>query len=191
MTSDNPASGSQPPAEATPVDPVGELSGAQRALLRLVCWVAMADGDFAEEERRLLERLVGRLLPGEPGAAGEAAHALAAEALERTDPEALVAQLGDADQRQLAVKLAFQMACSNQRPQDSSQINKAEKLAYRRLVELLNLPESEVTEAEWAASEELRQKRSLLDVIGSALAGFGAWPAFEGPVGDLPPGYWL
>ncbi|MEB3261976.1 MAG: TerB family tellurite resistance protein [Cyanobacteriota bacterium] len=186
MTSASPASGNQPP-----VDPIGQLSGGQRALLRLVCWVAMADGDFAEEERRLLERLVERLVPQQSGAAEEAVHALAAEALQRSDPQALVAQLSDDDERQLAVKLAYQMACSNQRPQDASQINSAEKVAYRRLVELLNLPENEVAEAEWAAAEELKQKRSLLDVIGSALAGFGAWPAFDARAGDLPPGYWL
>ncbi len=186
MTSASPASGNQPPS-----DPIGPLSGGQRALLRLVCWVAMADGDFAEEERRLLERLVERLVPQESGAAEEAVHALAAEALQRSDPQALVAQLSDDDERQLAVKLAYQMACSNQRPQDASQINSAEKVAYRRLVELLDLPENEVAEAEWAAAEELKQKRSLLDVIGSALAGFGAWPAFDARAGDLPPGYWL
>jgi uncharacterized membrane protein YebE (DUF533 family) len=190
MTSASPSSGSQSPADP-PADPIGALSGAQRALLRLVCWVAMADGDFAEEERRLLERLVERLVPQESGAAEEAVHALAAEALQRSDPQALVAQLSDDDERQLAVKLAYQMACSNQRPQDASQINSAEKVAYRRLVELLDLPENEVAEAEWAAAEELKQKRSLLDLIGSALAGFGAWPAFDPRAGDLPPGYWL
>ncbi|MEB3296071.1 MAG: TerB family tellurite resistance protein [Cyanobacteriota bacterium] len=184
------SSGSHPPVDPQ-ADPVGSLSTGQRALLRLVCWVAMADGDFAEEERRLLERLVERLLPQGSGTAGEAVHVLAAEALEQSDPQALVAELEDAGERQLAVKLAYQMACSNQRPLDSSQINSAEKVAYRRLVELLDLPESEVAEAEWAAAEELKQKRSLLEVIGSALAGFGAWPAFDPRAGDLPPGYWL
>jgi uncharacterized tellurite resistance protein B-like protein len=171
--------------------PVPELTAAQRALLRLVCWVAMADGDFAAEERQLLQKLVVRTLPTQEGAAADAVHALAAEALEQPDLEALVADLGTADERQLAAKLAFQMACVNQRASDEAPINSAEKRAYRRLLELLDLPEAQVAEAEWAAQQELQQKRSLLELIGGALVGFGAWPTPEGGDGDLPPGYWL
>lgn len=168
--------------------PLAQLTAPQRALLRLVCWVAMADGDFAAQERQLLEKVVARTLPEQ---AADTVHVLAAEALQQPDLEALVAELTTADGRQLAVKLAFQMACVNQRPEDAAAINTAEKRAYRRLVELLDLPETEVAEAEWAAQQELQQKPSLLALIGSALAGFGAWPTLEGDSGDLPPGYWL
>jgi len=173
MTSPDP----RPPALMTP---------AQRALLRLACWVAMADGDFADQERQLLEKAVARMQPDQ---AADTVHALAAEALQPPDLEALVAALGTADERQLAAKLAFQMACVNQRPDDTAAINAAEKQAYRRLVELLALPEAQLAEAEWAAQQELQQRRGLLELIGSALAGFGAWPALEGD--ELPPGYWL
>lgn len=165
-----------------------ELTASQRAVLRLVCWVAMADGDFAEQERQLLQKLVARTAPAQ---AADTVHALAAEALQQPDLEALVAELGTADDRQLAVKLAFQMACVNQRPEDATRINSAEKRAYRRLLELLDLPEAEVAEAEWAAQQELQQKPSLLALIGAALAGFGAWPALEGGEAAGPPGYWL
>ncbi|MGB5135924.1 MAG: TerB family tellurite resistance protein [Prochlorococcaceae cyanobacterium] len=167
-----------------------QLTPAQRALLRLVCWVAMADGDFAEEEQLLLQKLVARTLPVPVGTAADAVQTLAAEALQQPDLEGLVADLGDADERQLAVKLAFEMACINRRPDDASAINTAEKRAYRRLVELLDLPESEVAEAEWAGRQELEQRPSLLQLIGGALAGLGAWPALEDN-GAVPPGYWL
>ena len=49
--------------------PLDQLSAAQRALLRIVCWVAWADGDVADEERQLLETLVFRLMPPEVGIA--------------------------------------------------------------------------------------------------------------------------
>ncbi len=153
-----------------------QLTPSQRALLRLVCWVAMADGDFADQERQLLEKLVARTRPGETTP-------------HQSDLEALVAELGSGDARQQAVKLAFQMACINQRPGDAAAINSAEKRAYRRLVDLLQLSEQEVAEAEWAAGQELRQKPSLLALIRGALGDFGAWPALDGS--DLPPGYWL
>ncbi|KMM17182.1 TerB family tellurite resistance protein [Synechococcus sp. GFB01] len=171
--------------------PIDRLTKPQRALLRLVCWVAMADGEFAEQERQLLEKLVARLLPVEADAAADAVQALEAGTVPGPDLQVLVGQLGDADERQLAVKLAFQMACSSQGPEDASRFNTAEKRAYRRLVEALNLPETEVAEAEWAARQELQQKRGLLQLIGAALGGEGAWPALDTEANGLPPGYWL
>ncbi|MFM2081216.1 MAG: hypothetical protein RLZZ219_1898 [Cyanobacteriota bacterium] len=173
--------------------PLDQLSAGQRALLRIVCWVAWADGDFAEEERQLLETLLFRLLPASVGLseAHDAFDALLAEQLQSVDLAALVAELGDSDERQLAVKLAVQMLAVNQRPGDDAPVNPAEKQAYRRLLEALALPDAEVAEAEWAARQDLQQKRSLLDVIGMALAGWGAWPSIEAEGGHLPPGYWL
>ena len=173
--------------------PLEQLTASQRALLRIACWVAWADGDLAEEERALLERLVFRLLPAEVGVmqAEDAFHALVAEPPQTADLDALVAALSSSDERQLAVKLAVQMLAVNQRPGDDAPVNPAEKQAYRRLLEALQLPEAVVAEAEWAARRELEQKRSLLEVIGMALAGWGAWPALDADGGAIPPGYWL
>lgn len=178
---------------ASATHPLDQLSTAQRALLRIVCWVAWADGDFADEERQLLETLVFRLMPPEVGIAEaeDAFRSLVAEQLQTIDLEALVAELGDSDERQLTVKLAVQMLAVNQRPDDNAPVNPAEKQAYRRLLEALQLPEGEVEEAEWAARQELQQKRGVLEVLGMALAGWGAWPSIEAEGGHLPPGYWL
>jgi uncharacterized tellurite resistance protein B-like protein len=182
---------SDPSLDSSPADPHGaQPTAAQRALLRLVCWVAMADGDFAEQERELLRKVVARTLPAPADTASDAVEALAAGVLEQPDLEALVADLGDADDRQLALKLAFQMACVNQRPEDDAAFNTAEKRAYRRLVELLRLPETEVAEAEWAARQELQRRPSVLDLISGPLAGFAAWPPLEGD-GGAPPASWL
>jgi uncharacterized membrane protein YebE (DUF533 family) len=178
---------------ASATHPLDQLSTAQRALLRIVCWVAWADGDFADEERQLLETLVFRLMPPEVGIAEaeDAFRSLVAEQLQTIDLEALVAELGDSDERQLTVKLAVQMLAVNQRPDDNAPVNPAEKQAYRRLLEALQLPEGEVEEAEWAARQELQQKRGVLEVLGMALAGWVAWPSIEAEGGHLPPGYWL
>jgi len=178
------------PASAPSPQPIEGLSPSQRALLRIVCWVAWADGDFAAEERELIDKLVQRLLPADTGAdAAASAAALASEPPSAAELAPLVAALEGNDQRQLAVKLALQMVSVNRRPGDAAAINPAEKGAYRQLLEALALPESEVEEAEWAARQELEQPRSLLELIGATLSGFGAWPALEN--GQLPPGYWL
>lgn len=178
------------PASAPSPQPLDGLSPSQRALLRIVCWVAWADGDFATEERELLDKLVQRLLPADTGTgAAASAAALTTEAPSAGELASLVAALEGSDQRQLAVKLALQMVSVNRRPGDEAAINPAEKGAYRQLLDALALPESEVEEAEWAARQELAQPRSLLELIGATLSGFGAWPALE--KGQLPPGYWL
>jgi hypothetical protein len=177
MASDSPSS-----------HPLDSLTPPQRALLRIVCWVAWADGDFAEDERELLQKLVARLLPSEPSPELAVA-ALAAEAQQPVELERLVSQLEGADQRQFAVKLALQMVSINRRSQDQSDINSEERGAYRLLVEALGLSEAEVKEAEWAARQELNRPRTLLELLSETLGGFGSWPSLEGS--QLPLGYWL
>jgi hypothetical protein len=134
------------------------------------------------------------LLPADTGnaaaaTASEMATVLATEPPSAAELAPLVAALEGSDQRQLAVKLALQMVSINRRAGDAAAINPHEKGAYRLLLEALALPESEVEEAEWAARQELEQPRSLLELIGATLSGFGAWPALDDA--PLPPGYWL
>ena len=122
------------PASAPSPQPIEGLSPSQRALLRIVCWVAWADGDFAAEERELIDKLVQRLLPADTGAnAAASAAALATEPPTAAELAPLVAALEGSDQRQLAVKLALQMVSVNRRPGDDAAINPAEKGAYRQL----------------------------------------------------------
>ena len=156
-------------------DPLAGLSPSQQAQLRLLCWVAYVDGVFADEERELLSRLAARLLPGVDPA--DALDALVAQ--NAADLEELVAQLTTHDQRLQMVKLAFEMAASSSNPGDNSSFNSAERVAYRRLMEALALPEAEVNEAEWAARQALQDKPALLDRLNRILFGWGAWPSTE------------
>ena len=173
--------------------PMEALSPSQRALLRIVCWVAWADGDFALEERDLLEKVVARLLhlDGVRTVAEATVRELAMDQIQTLDLERQVAALTSADERQLAAKLAMQMVSINQGADDAERINPSEKQAYRRLIDALALPESEVEEAEWAARQELAQRRNLLEVLSSAMERFGAWPAAQDLDPRLPMGYWL
>ena len=180
-------------AGAPSAHPMESLTSSQRALLRIVCWVAWADGDFALEERQLLEKVVARLLQldGAAGVAEATVRELAMDPAEPGELARLVAALASADERQLVVKLAMQMVSISQGSADAERINASEKQAYRLLLDALSLPEAEVEEAEWAARQELAQQRNLLDVLSSALARFGAWPAAQELDPRLPIGYWL
>jgi hypothetical protein len=156
-------------------DPLAGLSPPQQAQLRLLWWVACVDGVFAPEERKLLSRLASRLMPGV-----DPVDALAAlEEPNSADLEQLVGQLGAHDQRLQLVQQAFAMVATSRNPGDDSLINPAERVAYRRLLELLALPEAEVNEAEWAARQAIQDAPPLLDRLNQILFGWGAWPSLE------------
>lgn len=159
--------------DAPVIDPLAALKPTQLAQLKVLCWVASVDGDVAAEERALLSKLSARLLPLEDPE--DALKALQAE--QDTDVEAWVAQLQGRDERMAMVSLAFQMACSSQGAQDASAINADERVAYRRLLDALDLPDAQVQEAEWAARQALKETPALLDRLNQLLFGWGAWPS--------------
>jgi uncharacterized tellurite resistance protein B-like protein len=155
------------------------LPDADLALLRILCSVAWADGDFAPEERTLLERLVERyFLPGADDAVtGEVIGTVAAEPGGPESLEAMVPRLTMEEDRELALKLAYMVIRIGRRPGDDASINLPEKRAYRRLLELLRLPDEQVREIEWAAEQELNRHRSLWDVLRSRFPWLaGRWP---------------
>ncbi len=156
-------------------DPLAGLSPSHQAQLRLLCWVACVDGVFADDERELLSRLAARLLPGVDPV--KAVDALVAQ--HDADIDRLVGQLGSHDERLYLLKLAFEMAAGSSNHEDDSPINPAERVAYRRLVEALELPEADVDEAEWAARQGLQDKPALMDRLNRILFGWGVWPSMD------------
>ena len=68
------------------------------------------------------------------------------------------------------------MAGVSRNPGDQQDINPKERSAYRELVAALDLKDEELSEIEWAAIAELKQGKSLLQLIGDALFGEGSWP---------------
>ncbi|CAK6698919.1 MULTISPECIES: TerB family tellurite resistance protein [unclassified Synechococcus] len=157
------------------------LPEADRDLLRILCCVAWSDGDFAAEEKQLLQRLVATyFLPEvDPLSAADTAEALADEAMQMEGIEELVQRLQTEADRQLALKLAFMMIRVSTSPGDASSINPMERVAYRRLVEALGLGEAKVQECEWAAEQELRQHSGLRGILASRFEWLGAWPSQE------------
>jgi hypothetical protein len=136
---------------------------ADRDLLTILCCVAWSDGELSAKEKELLLQL-------------GADEALAEEAPRLEALDALIPQLGSEDDRQLAVKLAYQVIRISRRPGDTTSINPQEKVAYRRLVDGVGLDETQIREAEWAAEQDLGAHTSLLGFLASRFRGLGAWP---------------
>jgi uncharacterized tellurite resistance protein B-like protein len=154
------------------------LRDPDRVLLRLLCCIAWSDGEVSSRERELLQSLATEVLLTEQEKADAAAEvsSLVEGTLGLPAMDALISQIQGHDEKQLAVKLAYMVIRISREEGESSPINAREKVAYRRLVEGLGLPEGEVQEAEWAAEQDLRQHTNLWSLLASRFAGFGAWP---------------
>ncbi|QNI88726.1 TerB family tellurite resistance protein [Synechococcus sp. ROS8604] len=140
----------------------------QNVLLQIARCIALSDGSISDEEDRLLKDLPGRLYleeatpddrPNRPQSLTELATLLTNHTDQCT-----------------AVRVACLVAGVSRNPGDESDINPKERLAYRELIEALQVSDEELSEIQWAAKEELQQKRSLLNVILDAIYGKDGWP---------------
>ena len=162
----------------------------QLDLLRIVCCVAWADGDMSVEEGRLLALIEARYFGADDKVgAGSSGEHLSYSNLGELQLEQLIERLESVEDRLLALKLANMMARVSKRQQDTDLINPEEKAVYRRLVEGLDLSESQIQEAEWAAEMEVSTGRNIWTLIGNSLSGLGAWPSAE--MLEKPVGHWL
>ena len=156
------------------VSPTEHLSAVERDLLQILCCVAWADGEFASEEKTLLERLVRTyFLPGDERAVEEEVEVMAAREMGLEELDRAAARLETDEDRLLALKLAYMVIRVDRREGDSSTINRQEKVAYRRLVRGLRLTETEIQEAEWAAERELEGHTGLLGLLSSRFRSLG------------------
>jgi hypothetical protein len=167
---------SLPPSDAALTPPASR--DPDRVLLRLLCCIAWSDGEVSAKERELLQSLATEVLLTEEEKSEAAAEvsSLVTDTLGLPAMDALIPLIQGHDEKQLAVKLAYMVIRISREEGESSPINAREKIAYRRLVEGLGLPEGEVQEAEWAAEQDLRQHTNLWSLLASRFAGFGAWP---------------
>jgi len=126
-------------------------------LLRIVVSMAWADGELATEEVDLMLNRFSRLF-----AAGDAPQQLQQVQEELRDYlmqnlplDELIPQLESQEERELVLQLGYEVISSSARTPDEPKINAEEAAAYKKLVQLLNLPEDVVkrTEAEAAADD--------------------------------------
>lgn len=146
-------------------DPLGRLGPSQIALLRLVRWIAFADGNFVAEERRFLFELTSHLISAPQSETKEAIHSIVSCLTEEapSDLSMLLSQLESLEQQKLLVKLAFQLTCSNQKPSKQGIESPRANPAYARLLSELKLSAKEVHKAEVEAEQELQNHETLME----------------------------
>ena len=136
-------------------------------LLLIAQVIALSDGSISQEEEHLIMELPKRLgIEAEAGSDRQALPSLSS----------LAQQLSTAGDRCLAARIAGLVAGVSRNPGDQQDINALERTAYRELIAALGLETRELEEIEWSVRQELSQEKSLLQRIGDALFGQGAWP---------------
>ena len=137
------------------------------ALLQIAQVIALSDGAISDDEAQMIEELPQRLGLQAATQTGQTSLPTLANLAEQLNSEA---------ERCLAARIACLVAGVSRNPEDTQDINADERSAYRELVAALGLTHEELNEIEWSAKTELKQGKSLLQLIGDALLGEGGWP---------------
>ncbi|UIE36522.1 tellurite resistance TerB family protein [Leptodesmis sichuanensis] len=148
------------------------ISPSERILLRVVCAIALADGQISSEELDQILSEFSKFFADNEVEAQQIRQELQRSALERVALEELVPQLELEEDRELALKLGYMVIRSSRRNPEEAWINPAEKVAYRRLIELLNLPDETVTKIETLTDAELNQQDDFVHAIAQRVRQF-------------------
>ncbi|MEB3250897.1 MAG: TerB family tellurite resistance protein [Cyanobacteriota bacterium] len=144
------------------------ISPAQMNLLRTVATMAWSDGDLAEEEIAVMLDQFSRLFAQDPRHQADLRGELENYLTQNIPLDELVPKLTSTAQRQVVLKLGYQVISASARSSEEELINQEEEAAYNRLVELLALPEEMVQEIE----QMERTTDNLVDHITSTLQEF-------------------
>ena len=136
-------------------------------LLQIAQVMSMSDGSISEAEQQLLAELPKRVgFESNPGI----------DRSEMPSMAALASQLISHGDRCTAHVWPVSSPVSRN-PGDDHDFNQDERSAYRELITTLNLSEQELRDIEWAAREELKQGKPLVQLIQDTLFGTGEWPS--------------
>ncbi len=149
------------------------ISPRQMTLMRIVAAMAWSDGHLAEEEVALmLDRFSG--LFASDSQQKVALHKELRDYMMQNIPlEELTPQLTSPTERELVLRLGYEVISSSARTPDETLINDAEAAAYQNLVTLLDLP-AEVVQTVEAESQAAAPAGSLVDTMASHLQQFFA-----------------
>jgi hypothetical protein len=136
------------------------VSTKQSIILSLLYWSALSDGDLDPSELEVL-RTASELFGAIDAPTNQANHNPGEISLPivinptEDQLKKLIAHLTTEDDKQLLVKLVYQLLTCSSRSIDAEKINALEKSAYRKIVSACDLSDESLSEAEWAAKSEL------------------------------------
>ncbi len=144
----------------------------QLTLLRTVASMAWADGHLSMEEVNLMLDRFSQLFATDSDRPETLQQELRDYVLQNVPLEELIPKLESVEERELVLKLGYEVICSSTRTPTEAKINEEEAAAYQRLVQLLNLPADVVNRIEAEAKVELEHSQSKVDTLVDRLGKF-------------------
>jgi len=146
------------------------ISPRQMDMLRAVAAMAWADGTLEPDEIRVMLDEFAVLFAKDDIGRDSLKKELK-QYLEQNIPlEEVIPNIKSADDRQMVLRLGYQVIQSSRRNPDEPMINLDEAAAYQRLVRMLDLPAETVAEIETAiANEEQSADKSIISSLASRL----------------------
>lgn len=151
--------------------PPPSITPRQMNLLRIVAYMAWSDGQLAKEEVELMLNRFTSLF-----ASGDRQQLLQEELrdymMQNIPLEELIPKLESQQERELVLKLGYEViACSARTPEEPN-INEEEEAAYQKLKQLLNLPENVVKRLEAEATTEVDTQDGIVEMMTRGLQEF-------------------
>jgi len=153
--------------------PPPSITPRQMNLLRIVAYMAWSDGQLAQEEVDLMLKCFSSLF-----ATGDSQQLLQEELrdylMQNIPLEESIPKLESQQERELVLKLGYEVIACSARTPDEPNINEEEEVAYQKLKQLLNLSRDAVERIETEANAELNQpqQEGIVEMMARGLQQF-------------------
>jgi hypothetical protein len=141
-------------------------------LLRVVSTMAWSDGNLAEEEVNVMLDQFSDLFATSSTQKDALRQELRDYLMQNIPLNELVPHLTNQEQKELVLRLGYQVISSSARTPEEASINQEEAQAYQQLVTLLDLPEDTVKRIEQESSQAQVKGDSLVDHMTEELRSY-------------------
>ncbi len=152
--------------------PPPSISPSQMTLLRIVSTMAWSDGQLADEEVSVMLDQFSHLFASNGSQQAALRDELRDYLMQNLPLEELVPKLTNPAERELVLKLGYQVINSSARTPDEDLINEEEAEAYSALVSLLDLPAEVVQRVEQEGKQSDIDPSNLIEHMTTELKSF-------------------
>lgn len=152
--------------------PPPSITPRQMNLLRIATYMAWSDGDLAEEEVDVMLDQFCRIFATEDEQCEALRRELRDYLMQNIPLRELVPKLQSQEEKELALKLGYEVISASARTPGEAAINEEEAVAYRQLVDLLGLPGAVVQRIEEEVGVQASGASAAFDRMESELRTF-------------------
>lgn len=154
--------------------PPPPIAPRQLNLLRVVAALAWADGNLAEEEVDLMLDRFSELFAETDEARANLKEDLREYLVQNLPLEELVPKLQTDVEKELALKLSYEVIAASARTPEESKINEEESAAYAKLLQLLDLPLATVQRIKEEVTSDRDPDGNLVDSLVAQIADYAS-----------------